>query len=116
MPNGGFPVVTVEDVFLLPGVPQLFRSQLEVVLSRLSGSPVYLRVLYLGVGESAVAGVLDRVALDMPHVSIGSYPMFDPSLDYQVKVTVESGERDSVEEALARLQAGLPTGSVLRTG
>ena len=52
----------------------------------------------------------------MPHVSIGSYPMFDPSLDYQVKVTVESGERDSVEEALARLQAGLPTGSVLRTG
>ncbi|OJH38672.1 competence/damage-inducible protein A [Cystobacter ferrugineus] len=116
MPSGGFPVLTVEDVFLLPGVPQLFRSQLEVVLSRLSGSPVYLRVLYLGVGESAVAGVLDRVALDMPHVSIGSYPMFDPALDYQVKVTVESGERDSVEEALARLQAGLPTGSVLRTG
>ncbi|WNG16837.1 competence/damage-inducible protein A [Cystobacter fuscus] len=115
-PGLGFPVLTVEDLFLLPGVPQLFRSQLEAVLSRLSGAPVYLRVLYLGVGESAVAGVLDRVALDMPHVSIGSYPMFDPSLDYQVKVTVESGERDSVEEALARLQAGLPTGSVLRTG
>jgi molybdenum cofactor synthesis domain-containing protein len=115
-PGSWYPVLTVEDVFLLPGVPQLFRSQLEAVLTRLSGTPVYLRVLYLGVGESAVAGVLDRVALDMPHVAIGSYPMFDPALDYLVKVTVESEERASVEEALARLQEGLPVGSVLRTG
>jgi hypothetical protein len=42
--------------------------------------------------------------------------MFDPALDYLVKVTVESEERASVEEALARLQEGLPVGSVLRTG
>ncbi|MET0406258.1 MAG: molybdopterin-binding protein [Cystobacter sp.] len=114
-PGSWYPVLTVEDVFLLPGVPQLFRSQLETVLTRLSGTPMYLRVLYLGVGESAVAGVLDRVALDMPHVAIGSYPMFDTSLDYLVKVTVESEARAAVEEALARLQAGLPSGSVLRT-
>ncbi|MFL5353265.1 competence/damage-inducible protein A [Archangium sp.] len=114
-PGSWYPVLTVEDVFLLPGVPQLFRAQLEAVLSRLSGTPVHLRVLYLGLGESAVASVLDRVALDMPHVAIGSYPMFDRTLDYSVKVTVESVEKDAVEQAVARLQAGLPAGSVLRT-
>ena len=59
--------------------------------------------------------LLDRVALDMPHVAIGSYPMFDRSLDYAVKVTVESVDPGSVEQALARLQAGLPSGSVIRT-
>jgi molybdenum cofactor synthesis domain-containing protein len=113
-PGSWYPVLTVEDVFLLPGVPQLFRAQLEAVLARLRGTPVHLRVLYLGLGESVVASVLDRVALDMPHVAIGSYPMFDPSLDYLVKVTVESVEKDSVEEAVSRLQAGLPMGSVIR--
>jgi molybdenum cofactor synthesis domain-containing protein len=114
-PGSWYPVLTVEDMFLLPGVPQLFRSQLEAVLARLSGTPVHLRVLYLNQGESAVAAVLDRVALDMPHVAIGSYPMFDRSLDYLVKVTVESEDTAAVETALARLQAGLPEGSVVRS-
>lgn len=114
-PGSWYPVLTVETVYMLPGVPQLFRAQLEAVLARLSGTPVHLRVLYLGLGESAVASVLDRVALDMPHVAIGSYPMFDRTLDYSVKVTVESVEKDAVEQAVVRLQAGLPAGSVLRT-
>jgi molybdenum cofactor synthesis domain-containing protein len=114
-PGSWYPVLTVEDVFMLPGVPQLFRTQLEAVLARLRGTPVHLRVLYLNLGESAVAAVLDRVALDMPHVAIGSYPMFDRSLDYAVKVTVESVEPDAVEQALARLRTGLPEGSVVRT-
>jgi molybdenum cofactor synthesis domain-containing protein len=113
-PGSWYPVLTVGDLFLLPGVPQLFRAQLEAVLARLRGTPVHLRVLYLNQGESAVAAVLDRVALDMPHVAIGSYPMFDRSLDYLVKVTVESVDRVAVETALARLQAGLPEGAVVR--
>ncbi len=114
-PGSWYPVLTVEHVFMLPGVPQLFRTQLDAVLARLRGTPVHLRMLFLNQGESAVAAVLDRVALDMPHVAIGSYPMFDRSLDYVVKVTVESVEKTAVEEALARLQAGLPAGSVVRT-
>ncbi|OJT21389.1 competence/damage-inducible protein A [Archangium sp. Cb G35] len=114
-PGSWYPVLTVGDVFMLPGVPQLFRTQLEAVLARLRGTPMHLRVLYLNQGESAVAAVLDRVALDMPHVAIGSYPMFDHSLDYLVKVTVESVEPDAVEQALARLRTGLPEGSVVRT-
>lgn len=114
-PGSWYPVLTVEDVFMLPGVPQLFRTQLEAVLARLRGTPVHLRMLYLNLGESAVAAVLDRVALDMPHVAIGSYPMFDRSLDYLVKVTVESVDKDAVEAAVIRLQVGLPSGSVVRS-
>jgi molybdopterin-biosynthesis enzyme MoeA-like protein len=111
-PGSWYPVLTVEDLFMLPGVPQLFRMQLETVLARLHGTPVHLRVLYLALGESEIAAVLDRVALDMPHVAIGSYPVFGQ--DYRVKVTVESLERGSVEQAEARLRAGLPAEAVLR--
>jgi molybdenum cofactor synthesis domain-containing protein len=109
-----FPVLTVDNVFLLPGVPQLFKIQLETVLSRLGGKPVYLRSLYLRLGEGAIAGVLDRVALAMPHVAIGSYPVFDPSLDYRVKVTVEAEEPGPVEDAVARIRGGLPADAVIR--
>lgn len=108
------PVLTVDNVFLLPGVPQLFSLQLETVLRRLNGTPVHLRSLYLRLGESTIAAVLDRVALDMPHVAIGSYPVFDPTLDYRVKVTIESTELAPVEDAQARIRGGLPADAVVR--
>ena len=110
-----YPVLAVEDIYLLPGVPQLFRLQLETVLKRLRGQPVYLSNLYLRLGEGAIAAVLDRVALDMPHVAIGSYPEFDPAKDYRVKVTVESAESAPVGEAVRRIREGLPVDAVLRS-
>ena len=109
-----YPVISVDDIYLLPGVPQLFRLQLETVLKRLRGSPVHLHSLYLGLGEGAIAAVLDQVALAMPHVSIGSYPEFDPAKDYRVKVTVEATERGPVDEAVRRIVGGLPVDAVLR--
>jgi len=114
-PDSWYPVLTVDDIFLLPGVPQLFRVQLETVLARLQGSPVHIRNLYLRLGESAIAAVLDRVALAMPHVAIGSYPVFDRALDYLVKVTVEAGELAPVEEAVKQLRGGLPEDAIVRT-
>lgn len=109
-----FPVLTVDNVFLLPGVPQLFKIQLETVLARMSGKPVHLRSLYLRLGESTIAAVLDRVAMDMPHVAIGSYPVFDSTLDYRVKVTVEAEEPGPMEDAVARIRGGLPADAVIR--
>lgn len=109
-----FPVLTCDGVHMLPGVPQLFRHQLETVLARLHGSPVHVRCLYLAASEAEIAGALDAVALDMPEVAIGSYPSFDRTIDYSVKVTVEHASPAPVEEALARLRRTLPEGAVLR--
>jgi molybdopterin-biosynthesis enzyme MoeA-like protein len=95
-------------------VPQLFKIQLETVLARMRGKPVHLRSLYLRLGESTIAAVLDRVALDMPHVAIGSYPVFDAALDYRVKVTVEADAPGPVEDAVTRILAGLPADAVIR--
>ena len=60
---------------------------------------MYPAVPYLRLGESTIAAVLDRVALNMPHVAIGSYPVFDAELDYRVKVTIEAAELAPVEDA-----------------
>lgn len=109
-----YPVLAVDELFLLPGVPPLFRLQLETVLALLPGEPVVARALYLRRGEGAIAAALDAVALALPQVSIGSYPQFDRDLDHAVKVTLEARDARDVEEALARLRARLPADALVR--
>jgi molybdenum cofactor synthesis domain-containing protein len=109
-----YPILQCESIYLLPGVPQLFKHQLEAVLERLQGVPLRLRSLYLSLDEPAIAHVLDRIALDLPQVAIGSYPEFDRSVGYRVKVTVENAQSALVDEVVARLERELPRGSILR--
>jgi molybdopterin-biosynthesis enzyme MoeA-like protein len=109
-----FPVLECDGVFMLPGVPELFQLQLEAVLTRLPGAPLAQRALYLRARESDIAHTLDAVALALPQVAFGSYPTYDPSLDYRVKLTIEHEAGTEVEAAAARLRADLPQGSIVR--
>jgi molybdopterin-biosynthesis enzyme MoeA-like protein len=109
-----YPVLCCDNIFMLPGVPQFFRFQLDVVLKTLPTSRIHLRNLYLGVGEIEVAEILNRVADAWPQVLIGSYPDFAPSSLYRVKVTVEHEDSESVEATVAQLLRELPSGVVLR--
>jgi molybdenum cofactor synthesis domain-containing protein len=109
-----YPVLACDGIFLLPGVPQLFRRQLEMVLRTLPGQPIFQRALYLGRGEAEIASALDRVALQTPGVGIGSYPQYGLGVDHRVRVTVEGPEQGAVDAAVARLERELPPGAVLR--
>jgi len=109
-----YPILACDEVFLLPGVPPLFQRQLETVLGMLPGEPLFVRALYLAQGEAEIAAALDRVALQTPGVGIGSYPQYRPEMDHRVRVTVEGRERGAVDAAVARLEAELPPGAVLR--
>lgn len=109
-----YPVLACDGVFMLPGVPKLFRLQFETVLARLPGSPVYLRTVYLRLGEPELAAALDQVAMAMPEVSIGSYPQFDGDLDHKVKVTIEASSDAQVEAAHKRLISLWPEDAVVR--
>lgn len=109
-----YPVLTCDRIYMLPGVPQLFRIQVETVLARLERRPIFLRALYLSASEPEIAHALDRIAMEMPHVMIGSYPTMDRSADYQVKLTVEFGALEPVDRCVERLRRELPAGCVLR--
>lgn len=112
--GAGFPILCCEGIYMLPGVPQLFRIQLEAVLATLPGEPIHLKTLFLTSSEGEIAKVLDEVALESPSVAIGSYPNFDRALDYRVKVTVEHRESETVERIVSQLLQGLPREGVLR--
>lgn len=108
-----FPVLACENIFMLPGVPELFKLQLERVLDELPGKPVAVRQLLLDASESEIAPALDRVALENPDVGIGSYPQFGRDVPYRVKVTVEHEDPVRVDAIVQRLVAELPAGAVL---
>lgn len=112
--ESGYPTLMVENVVILPGVPEFFRFQFERFAPRLAAGPFRLANVFLSVGEEGIATALDGVARAHPDVDIGSYPRFDDA-DYRVKLTVESKDRARVEAALAALLAALPDGVVLRT-
>ena len=113
-PGAPYPVLAVESVFLLPGIPSLFRMQLETVLSTLPRGAVHVRSLYLSRSEAEIAAALDRVALGTPEVDIGSYPAVVAGADHRVRVTVEGDEPTRVDAVVARLREELPPDAVLR--
>lgn len=113
-PRLRYPALACDDIYLLPGVPELFEAQLETVLEGLQGRPTVTRLLFLDAHEHEIAPVLDAAALEHPDVEIGSYPTFDPAAGYRVKVTVEHLERARVDELVQRLLRELPQAAVLR--
>jgi molybdenum cofactor synthesis domain-containing protein len=113
-PRLQYPALACDDVYLLPGVPELFEAQLDTVLDGVSGQPVVTRLVFLDAHEHEIAPVLDAAALEVPEVEIGSYPTFDPSAGYRVKVTVEHVEKHRVDAMVDRLVRELPPRAVLR--
>ncbi len=109
-----FPTLVVENVVMLPGVPEFLRFQFDHVAGMLAAPPFRLVSLYLGIGEERLAPLLDRVAQEHPAVEIGSYPRFDAA-DYRVRITFESKEAARVEAAVQALLDLLPPGALLRT-
>jgi molybdenum cofactor synthesis domain-containing protein len=103
-----FPVVRVENVYILPGVPKLFRAKFEAIADAFRGEAVVARRVYLNVSESSIADALTVVAAAHPSVDIGSYPRWDAP-NFQVILTLEGRDEHAVHAAEAHLHRVFPT-------
>ncbi|HXG91298.1 MAG TPA: molybdopterin-binding protein [Blastocatellia bacterium] len=97
-----WPVLAIENVYILPGVPELFRSKFETIRERFRAEPFYVCSIYTREDEFDIAPRLDTVAARHPDVEIGSYPTFTRE-DYRVKITIESKEESAVKRARVAL-------------
>jgi molybdopterin-biosynthesis enzyme MoeA-like protein len=109
-----FPVVRVENIFVLPGIPEIFREKFLAMKDLFAVDPYFLKVVYLQANESAIAGFLDETLAAFPFLQLGSYPKLgDP--EYRVRVTLESKDERYVNEALEHLVSRVPPGMIVRT-
>ncbi len=108
------PVLAIENVFVFPGVPEIFRQKFEAIKERFRERPFLLRSVYVRIGEGTLAEHLNAMVREFPDLLCGSYPEFS-NPEYRVRVTLESKEPDYLERALGYLLARLPLDAVVRT-
>jgi molybdenum cofactor synthesis domain-containing protein len=109
-----WPTVVVENVYVFPGVPEIFRMKFPVVREHLRGNVrFHSRAVYTHCEEGEVAALLSRLAEAHPEVSIGSYPRFrDP--DHRLKVTFDGVDEGAIARALEAFVQALPAEVVVR--
>jgi molybdenum cofactor synthesis domain-containing protein len=108
-----WPVTVFRNIYILPGIPQIFRLKFESMAERFRDGVFHLRCLYLNADEGAIAEVLRAAEQRFETVSIGSYPRFGAE-DHKVKITVEGRETDPVNVVVEGLLESLPAGAVVR--
>jgi molybdenum cofactor synthesis domain-containing protein len=101
-----WPVIAMRNVYILPGVPEIFRRKWRSIRERFRVAPFFLRSVFTSHEEGRIAGELDRVVGTYVGIQVGSYPRFD-SADYKVRITLESKDQGLVEAATKDLVAAL---------
>jgi molybdenum cofactor synthesis domain-containing protein len=101
-----WPVLAYRNVYILPGVPSLFRRKFLSIRERFRSLPFFSARVYVMADETTIAPDLDRMVSAHPTVNFGSYPRFDET-EYRVLLTVESQDRSAVERAFGDLAGAL---------
>lgn len=105
-----WPTVVVHNVWVLPGVPEAFRTKLTVLREHIRGPGTFhTHEVFTKMDEGDLKPLLDHVVNAHPDVELGSYPKwFDPR--YKTKVTFDARARDKLEAAVAEFLSILPSG------
>lgn len=99
-----WPVLTHGKVYILPGVPEIFRAKFAAIRERFRVAPFHQRQVLVRDDEGVIARHLDQIAERYPSVALGSYPRFAVAPDgHRVKLTLEGKDRGEVEAAHADL-------------
>ncbi len=103
-PGSSFPVVRVDNVWVLPGIPSLMRTKFEDIAQHFAGPQVHVARLYCTQGESEIAEHLEAVERALPDVTIGSYPRWGEQ-QYRVMITADSRDATQLREAVRMLRS-----------
>ncbi len=114
-----WPTIRLKNTWLLPGIPEVFRMKLPVVIERVRGeaagpaSAFVSHAVYVKMDEGDLKPLLDRVVATFADVSVGSYPKWlDPT--YKTKLTFDGQDDARVVAARDSFVASLPAGEPQR--
>lgn len=104
-----WPVLVMRNVYILPGIPEIFERKFLAIRERFRSAPFHLWEIFVSAEEGVIAGHLDQVVAGHPRVALGSYPRRDahPADGHRVRLTLESKDREAVARAFAELRERL---------
>jgi len=99
-----WPVVQMRNIYVLPGIPEIFRRKFLAIRERFRDTPFVLRRVYVRSEEGPIADDLAAVAARFPGVAIGSYPRMHADEDgHRVLLTLEGKHEPTVHAAAEEL-------------
>lgn len=113
-PEVEWPTPVMHNVWILPGIPDLFRLKLLTARAWLRGPSQFVsRALFLRLEEPLLKPFLDAVVARHPSVEIGSYPKwFDPT--YRTQITFDAETSEAAQAALEDLLGLVAPSDVVR--
>lgn len=108
------PVMTVRNVIVLPGIPELFRKEFLSIRERFTSAPFYCRRAFVTAVEGDLVDILDDITCQHSDVELGSYPASEVEAPYRVMLTFDSRNQRAADSALAGLLERLPADRVYR--
>ncbi|HEX8790556.1 MAG TPA: molybdopterin-binding protein [Polyangiaceae bacterium] len=108
-----WPTIRLRNTWLLPGIPEVFRMKLPVVVARIAAEgarPAFVsHAVYTKMDEGNLKPLLDQVVARFPDIEVGSYPKWlDPA--YKTKLTFDGRDEARVLAARDAFVALLPPG------
>jgi molybdopterin-biosynthesis enzyme MoeA-like protein len=111
-----WPTIRLGNTWLLPGIPEVFRMKLPVVVARIGAlGPAFVsHAVFVKIDEGVLTPILGQVVAEFPDVSIGSYPRWGEAA-YKTKLTFDGRDdgraRAARDAFIALLPAGEPQGT-----
>jgi molybdenum cofactor synthesis domain-containing protein len=106
-PHGGAPGFSIENVYVMPGLPSEMEAMFEATAEELRrGSPIGSWRRVYRTRESEIAPAMVEAGERWPGVLIGSYPTFGPGGPV-VEVVVKSSDPDELAAASAWLASAI---------
>ena len=102
-----YPQMMIDNVYPLPGIPDLFRKKFaELKELWPPATPRERRCIQLVAMETDLAELLSAVAQDHPEVQLGSYPTFKEG-EWHLELVLESADAVALAKALEVLTRAL---------
>ncbi len=105
-PQSGAPGCHVENIFVLPGVPELLEQMFPQIASMMRHGTLVEREMAAGLGESLFADLMEDAIARFPETDIGSYPSLVEG-KWHCSLVVKGSEQAKVDEAYQWLQENL---------
>ncbi len=96
-----WPAVVAGNIWVLPGIPQVFKKTLAAVQGHLKGPyQFFCKDILFDIEESQLKPLIDILVAKYPQVEIGSYPEVSDS-KHQTRLTFDAQTESDVVGALA---------------
>lgn len=109
-----WPTIVCENVYVLPGVPQIFAMKLDGLRELLDdGARFWNETVYTLCDEGEIADLLTELSVTYAEITVGSYLVFDEP-DYRVRLTFDGSDPGRVKSAADDFVAGLAEGRLVK--